>query len=1137
MNSLLFEELTEHAGFRLQTFELYNWGTFDNHVVHLDLGGENSLLTGGNGSGKTTIVDALLTLIVPQEYLSYNISSGKDGKDGRTLESYVRGAWSTHKDEEQFSVSRDYLRDTSTHTILLGTFTNSGSQKPLTLLQIHYYSQGGTMQHIYAIIDEGVTIRDLQAAAGVFNPANVRTFKSNISQRYGQDVKFYDTFKSYSIVFAERVGFRSREKALKIFAKTVGMKDLSNLNEFIRNHMLDDVDYEGEYRKLNDSYENLHNTQIEIEKDDEQLRQLKRILGEGNRWNTLSLDYSKIDGDIDRCESWRSWQAQQYLAHQIDGAKHERALLLADLELNRSTAAQLQERKENLRAQLSGNSRYQQLQELETQRRALQQTLSERKTRLERYTQYCNALHMDVPTDSQEFESQQFALGARCDQLKNSIESMQDNLYVTNQRISDLKSQLRTTLDQIEAIKGRDSNIPLPYLQLRSKLAQYLHVPETDIPFVGELMQVSEDAELWRREIELTLHDMALTLLVPIAFKNKTTAWFWNNPTPLDISVAAVPSEQFLDDTHEYDEQRLCDAVMTKEGHPYSSWVSHSLQMRFAHLHVDTLEELQGSELSFSETLIHKNGMVTTAMAVPASQSDIYILGWDTARKREQLYADKDDLMASIGELEKACKEDTRHLEQTQQRLETSNALRYSVSSFSEIDVQTLADRDEELANDIALLERDMQDIAQVKLDFQQCEAQLRSCISDGEQMRERLGSVNSKVEMYEHQLQYRQSLLSEEDIKAMQPLLEDFASRHTLSNAWPSLELMDSAAQRLRQELEAQRQAVGNDMQGAKERCINLMAALCKPNQETLAKYPNWTSNLLELGTDSFSIQDIPSFREVHDHLVKDDLPRHKEQFKAYRTSLIGKDVISFNTILQNWMRLINSNIVDLNTSLQRINYSQDMLGEKTTHIRIRKEGNSDDLVRRFKTLLRNAMPKPVADATIGSAQRQDLQDAFFKQVEALLRFLRDEDVRRRVMDVRRWSTFAAEEYDGNTDAQLRYYQDSAGISGGQKAKLAYTIFAAAIAKQFDVFSDEHATRSFRFVLIDEAFSKIDDENSRYAMQLFSQLNLQLMVITPMDKGNLVLPYIKSIQVTECPDGMHSQVVSVQVQDFDQCK
>lgn len=58
----LFNTSSEVAGFKLDYLEVWNWGTFDKKVYHMNLHGNNSLLTGANASGKSTLIDALLTL-------------------------------------------------------------------------------------------------------------------------------------------------------------------------------------------------------------------------------------------------------------------------------------------------------------------------------------------------------------------------------------------------------------------------------------------------------------------------------------------------------------------------------------------------------------------------------------------------------------------------------------------------------------------------------------------------------------------------------------------------------------------------------------------------------------------------------------------------------------------------------------------------------------------------------------------------------------------------------------------------------------------------------------------------------------------------------------------------------------------
>jgi uncharacterized protein YPO0396 len=81
---------SEDAGFRLRRLEIYNWGTFHQKVWTLQPQGENSLVTGDIGSGKSTLVDAITTLLVPAQLISYNKAAGADARE-RSLRSYVLG--------------------------------------------------------------------------------------------------------------------------------------------------------------------------------------------------------------------------------------------------------------------------------------------------------------------------------------------------------------------------------------------------------------------------------------------------------------------------------------------------------------------------------------------------------------------------------------------------------------------------------------------------------------------------------------------------------------------------------------------------------------------------------------------------------------------------------------------------------------------------------------------------------------------------------------------------------------------------------------------------------------------------------------------------------------------------------------
>ncbi len=74
--------------FFLTHVDLYNWGAFNGrHTAEIDLAG--TAVIGPTGSGKTTLVDALMTLLCANP--RYNLASTGGHESDRDLVSYVRG--------------------------------------------------------------------------------------------------------------------------------------------------------------------------------------------------------------------------------------------------------------------------------------------------------------------------------------------------------------------------------------------------------------------------------------------------------------------------------------------------------------------------------------------------------------------------------------------------------------------------------------------------------------------------------------------------------------------------------------------------------------------------------------------------------------------------------------------------------------------------------------------------------------------------------------------------------------------------------------------------------------------------------------------------------------------------------------
>jgi hypothetical protein len=125
------------AGFRLQRLEVYNWGTFDGRVWTLQADGSNALLTGDIGSGKSTLVDAVTTLLVPSQRVAYNKAAGAGSRE-RTLKSYVLGYYKTERNELGSAARPVSLRDHNSYSTVLGVFYNAGYDQTVTLAQVFW---------------------------------------------------------------------------------------------------------------------------------------------------------------------------------------------------------------------------------------------------------------------------------------------------------------------------------------------------------------------------------------------------------------------------------------------------------------------------------------------------------------------------------------------------------------------------------------------------------------------------------------------------------------------------------------------------------------------------------------------------------------------------------------------------------------------------------------------------------------------------------------------------------------------------------------------------------------------------------------------------------------------------------------
>ena len=222
------------AGFRLERLEVFNWGTFDTRVWTLELGGKNGLLTGDIGSGKSTLVDAITTLLIPAHRITYNKAAGADTRE-RTLRSYVLGHFKSERNELTGTAKPVALRDSGNYSVILGVFKNAGYDQSVTLAQVFWMKDAvGPPTRLFVAAERERSIATHFANFG----ADIGQLRRKLR---GLGAELEDSFPKYGAWFRRRFGIEN-DQALELFHQTVSMKSVGNLTDFVRGHMLEPFD-------------------------------------------------------------------------------------------------------------------------------------------------------------------------------------------------------------------------------------------------------------------------------------------------------------------------------------------------------------------------------------------------------------------------------------------------------------------------------------------------------------------------------------------------------------------------------------------------------------------------------------------------------------------------------------------------------------------------------------------------------------------------------------------------------------------------------------------------------------------------------------------------------------------------------
>ncbi len=1103
------------SGFRLTRLEVYNWGTFDKRVWSLALDGRNGLLTGDIGSGKSTLVDAVTTLLVPAHRIAYNKAAGADARE-RSLRSYVLGHFKSERNETSGSAKPVALRDAGSYSVILGVFHNAGFDQTVTLAQVFWLKEAqGQPERLYAVADKALSITDDFAQFGsAITGLRTRLRKGGVA--------LFDSFAQYGAHFRRRFG-NLGEQALELFHQTVSMKSVGNLTEFVRHHMLEPFDVAPRIQSLMAHFDDLSRAHAAVLKAQHQVALLTPLVADCDR-------HAQVQAHIDTQRASRDALRAHFAGLKL-ALLDERIAQLTDALASDHTKVQVlevdkarqQTQERELRAAIaqSGGDRIALLEEAMARSQA---ESTRRKAHAARYDALRQPLGLLQVGNAQELLTQQQACqsmreveGARSNALRNEEVEQGAALHQGRQEHAELAAE-------IDSLRGRRSNIDARQIGIRAALCQALGVPEDRMPFAGELIEVRDSERDWEGAIERLMHNFGLSLLVPEALYARVAEWVDQTALRGRLVYYKVHPTRPAD-VPELPADALLRKLSIKPDSPFYGWLEQALWQRFNVVCCTTQEQFRREPRAITRAGQIKGGERHEKDDRHAlADRSRYVLGWSNTAKLAALQAKAKVLEAHVGRVGARIAELQTQQQAVQERLRWLDKL-VEFHDYAELDWQTPAREVARLNDELAQL-RASSDLLQT-LTGRLAEVERALVQQEGRLAEQRDRRTRTEVNLAHARTQRSDTEAALTD----EPPTDRAAAEHlntllseVLGGQPLTLPHCDARERELREALQKSIDAEGRRSQQLVEKIIAAMRAFN-------------TAYALETQEIDVAVASASEYRKLLEQLHADDLPRFEADFKRLLNENTINEVAHFNSQLNRERETIQERIALINQSLTQIDYNPERF------IVLEAQATGDVEVREFRAELTACLSGAMSGALPGDGAGQGSQysEAKFLQVKAIIERLRGrpglaEPDRRwaaKVTDVRNWYVFSASERWRADGREHEHYSDSGGKSGGQKEKLAYTILAASLAYQFGMAWGETRSRSFRFVVIDEAFGRGSDESAQYGLQLFQRLNLQLLIVTPLQKIHIIEPFVSSVGFVHNAEGRDSQLRTLSIEEY----
>lgn len=567
----------------LESRQVINWGSYEGYREFKPSMSDKlpvTLLAGASESGKSTLVDAQISLLYPTG-TPYNKASNS-GRSERNDYTYLRGMVGSSDGEN--GETPIYLRGRDANDApqavwgaIVDTYLNRTTGAVLSCGKFLYLASGdgrGEVRRQYIAWDRKIDPRAMDRFRDTPFTATM------LKKTYPECDSFLNAEAFHAYIWRE-MGLSP--EACRLLHKIQSADAPSKLDDIFKQGVLGVPEALELARTTIDDYlrydENFRSME-EKAKRIAKLQDIQNLYGEYAEALQARREFDAVNPDDEQggaaLEAWaRSRMAGEVRAGlpaaQREREEQERAYTAACHD-SETIQAELDE----VKAKISGldDGTLQRLEsELDRARRDAEETRKQRTGVQNRFRQAGDTM----PTDEEQWYAKREAINNAIESYdidKAQRENQRDEIY---DEVRDCRKERESLQADLNRQRNQKTRITQAMDEARNMLAEAVGLDPKHLPYVAELMDVREDSETWRVAMNVTYAPIAQTILVDKRYEQG----FAKKVSAIDPRLMIRRTWQFVDTGTSYDTASekgwMSSKLRFKAGSPFTGWLKEQV--------------------------------------------------------------------------------------------------------------------------------------------------------------------------------------------------------------------------------------------------------------------------------------------------------------------------------------------------------------------------------------------------------------------------------------------------------------------------------------------------------------------------------------------------------------------------------